>query len=65
MITLPASFLLLTILPLATVGDREEVRDDHHRDRSTFEQKHMNAGKHDLDMDHKAILGSLEEKGRG
>ncbi|KAL3115537.1 hypothetical protein niasHT_018170 [Heterodera trifolii] len=41
-------------LLIFAVSDKEEL----HHERETFEQKHMNMGKHNVEMDHKAILGS-------
>uniref|UniRef100_A0A183BU04 Reticulocalbin-3 n=1 Tax=Globodera pallida TaxID=36090 RepID=A0A183BU04_GLOPA len=50
------AFFFFIVVPLfvLTVGDKEEL----HHGRETFEQKHMNMGKHNVEMDHKAILGS-------
>ena len=48
-------FIFVQLLVFA-VGDKEEL----HHGRETFEQRHMNMGKHNEEMDHKAILGGID-----
>ena len=52
--------LILISTFLYILADKEEVPNEHpqHHSRSNFEQKHMGAGQHDPEMDHKAILGT-------
>jgi hypothetical protein len=54
--------LFSTLLILHAHSDKEEEPIDHpqRHGRETFEQKHMDGGKHDPEMDHKAILGMLK-----
>jgi hypothetical protein len=48
--------LFFSIYSFFALSDKEEVPTPR-RTRSTFDAKHMGDGKHDVEMDHKAVLG--------
>lgn len=58
------SFLLFLSVSQFIISGDEALpgSGSHQHERSTFEQQHMKADKHNVEMDHKAILGlKLEE----
>jgi len=51
-------FLFLSIYSFPALSDKEEVPlNTVKRTRTSFDAKHMGEGKHDVEMDHKAVLG--------
>uniref|UniRef100_A0A914L461 EF-hand domain-containing protein n=1 Tax=Meloidogyne incognita TaxID=6306 RepID=A0A914L461_MELIC len=51
-------FLFLSIYSFPALSDKEEVPlNTVKRTRTSFDAKHMGEGKHDIEMDHKAVLG--------
>ncbi|KAL7071023.1 hypothetical protein ACQ4LE_009976 [Meloidogyne hapla] len=51
--------LFLSIYSFPALSDKEEVPSNTlKRTRTSFDAKHMGDGKHDIEMDHKAVLGS-------
>ena len=47
--------LFFSIYSFPALSDKEVLTP--RRTRSTFDAKHMGDGKHDVEMDHKAVLG--------
>jgi hypothetical protein len=52
--------LFFSIFSFSVLSDKEEVSNPH-RTRSTFDAKHIGDGKHDVEFDHRAVLGSEKQ----